>query len=296
MTLNQRRLLPSTSMLSAFEAAARLGSFSNAAKELSLTQGAISRQIRALEKQLGMDLFIRNGQKISLNNAGMKYFEEISSALNIIRLSTLNIMTNSKTGELKLAVLPTFGAKWLIPKLASFIRKNPEITVSFTSHILPFDIIGERLDAAIHYGSDDWPNAKSIFLMRETVMPIYSPLLEEKYDLSAPENFRDIPLLHLSSRRGHWTKWFNRHDIEYDASQGMSFEQFSSVAQAACAGLGVALMPKLFVENELSTGALMSFDAAACESSSSYYLIIPNEKTNYHPVSAFHQWILEYAD
>jgi len=295
MAMNQRRLLPSTSMLSAFESAARLGSFSRAAAELSLTQGAISRQIRALEDQLGLDLFERTPQHVTLTNAGIQYAKEVSTALNIVRTATLNIITNSQGGELRLSILPTFGAKWLIPQLSGFIEKNPDINISFKSHISPFDFNEQHMDAAIHYGQPDWANADCTFLMDETVVPVYAPSLSKKYNITSIEDFKDIPLLHLSTRQSHFTKWFQLNGIEHDASEGLVFEQFSSIAQAATAGLGIALMPKLFVDNELKSGTLKCFDKGECKSSSSYYFVTPKNRSTYSPVNTFRKWIVEIA-
>ncbi len=295
MTMNQRRLLPSTSMLSAFESAARLGSFSRAANELNLTQGAISRQIRALEEQIGLTLFERTPQNVTLTHAGQQYRKEITTALNIIRTATLNIITNAEGGELRLAILPTFGTKWLIPQISSFIEKNPDINISFKSHVAPFDFNNENVDAAIHYGQADWPGAECTFLMEETVYPIFSPALAERYNITCLEDFKKTPLLHLSTRQNHWTKWFSLNGMEQDASHGLIFEQFSAVAQAALAGLGVALMPKLFVENELKNGVLTSFDFGECKSSSAYYLVTPRYRSAYAPVQTFRKWIVESA-
>ncbi len=293
MALNQRRLLPSISMLSAFGAAARLGSFSRAASELNLTQGAISRQIRALEEQLGVELFERTPQHVLLSSAGAQYAKEVTLALNLLRTSTLNLMTHSDRGDLRLAILPTFGAKWLIPKLASFIEQNPDINITFKSHLEQFDFAEEEIDAAIHYGQADWPNAQCTFLMHETVVPVFSPAFEEKYKISTLEDFKDLPLLHLTTRNDHWAKWFKLNAMTCDGAQGIRFEQFSAVAQAACAGLGAALMPKLFVDNELNSGTLKAFDRGACKSSSAYYLVTPQHRGNYRPVVQFREWLIE---
>ncbi|MCP4472295.1 MAG: LysR family transcriptional regulator [Gammaproteobacteria bacterium] len=296
MSLNQRRLLPSTSMLSAFESAARLGSFSRAAIELNLTQGAISRQIRALEEQLGVSLFDRTPQHVMLTDVGTQYAIEVSAALNVIRTATLNAITNTGGGELKIAILPTFGSRWLIPRLASFLEDNPDIDVSFINRFVPFDFNYEQLDAAIHFGQPDWPDADCIFLMNETVVPAFSPAFQQKYSISCHQDFDKVPLLHLSTRQDQWQKWFLSNGIDHEVSHGIIFEQFSFVSQAAVAGLGAALMPKLFVENELKSGALVSFDQGAFQSSSAYYLVIPNRRSTYAPLAAFRKWIAKKAE
>ncbi len=295
LSMNQRRLLPSTSMLSAFESASRLGSFSRAAAELNLTQGAISRQIRALEEQLGIGLFDRKSQHVTLTDVGAQYAKEVSAALNVIRTATLNAITNTGGGELKIAILPTFGTKWLIPRLSGFVESNPDIDVSFINRFVPFDFNFEQLDAAIHYGDADWPDADCIFLMNETVVPAFSPAFQQKYNISCLEDFDNVPLLHLSTRQDHWQKWFLLNGIEHEVSHGIIFEQFSFVSQAAIAGLGVALMPRLFVENELKSGTLVSFDQGAFQSSAAYYLVIPKSRSTYAPLVAFRKWAVQEA-
>ncbi len=122
----QRRLLPSTSMLVALDAAARAGSFTAAARELNLTQGAISRQINALEDQLDVILFERAGKTVLLTEAGKNYAREIGVALQTIRNASLNAMTNPPNGILNLAILPTFGTRWLMPRFPSFFKRAPE--------------------------------------------------------------------------------------------------------------------------------------------------------------------------
>src|SRR5210317_56279 len=174
---HQRRLLPSTSMLLAFEAAARTGSFTEAAAELSLTQGAISRQVRALEAQLGMELFARVGKSVRLTEAGKRYAEEVEKALQTIRRATLNAMTDQRGGTLNLAILPTFGTRWLIPRFPAFLKQHPDITVNFATKLSPFDFKKEDLHAAIHYGQTDWPDTESTFLMHEETVPVCAPQL-----------------------------------------------------------------------------------------------------------------------
>ena len=157
----QRRLFPSTSMLIAFDAAARNESFTAASRELSLTPGAVSRQVSALENQLDAKLFKRVRKTIQLTDTGRQYAQEVHEALQAIRNASLNIMTNPLNGELNLAILPTFGTRWLMPRLPEFLTENPDITLNFVTKLSPFDFHSENLHAAIHYGSADWPGTKN---------------------------------------------------------------------------------------------------------------------------------------
>ena len=212
-----KKLLPSTSMLAAFDAAARTNSFTKAANELALTQGAISRQVNALEKQLTLKLFHRNKQNISLTEAGKVYAKEVNLALSHIRSATLNIMTNPDGGVLNIAILPMFGSRWLMPRLADFLTKNPQITINTISKLSQFDFSHEDVHCAIHFGKADWNQANCTFLMAEESVAVCSPSLLEKIqnrDCSA-ENKHDFisslagqPLLHISTRPDAWQQWF----------------------------------------------------------------------------------------
>jgi LysR family glycine cleavage system transcriptional activator len=289
----QRRLLPSTSMLSAFDAAARTGSFTAASAELQLTQGAISRQVSALENQLEVALFNRTGKTIELTEEGKTYAEEIHRALQAIRNASLTAMTSPMTGILNLAILPTFGTRWLMPRFPSFLAANPDITVNFVTRLSPFDFRSENLHAAIHYGSPDWPDTQSTFLMEEEVFPVCSPTFLADHPSDCPGQLSQLPLLQLASRAGAWERWFESFDIEPPVARGMVFEQLSIIAQAAVAGLGVALLPRFLIQSELERGELVVIVDRALQDSAGYYLVTPTEKSDYAPVVAQRTWLLE---
>ncbi|MCP4326424.1 MAG: LysR family transcriptional regulator [Alteromonadales bacterium] len=297
-----KKLLPSTSMLSAFDAAARTGSFTNAAKELALTQGAISRQINALEQQLTVKLFHRSRQNITLTEVGKAYAKEINSALSHIRSATLNLMTNPDGGILNIAILPMFGSRWLMPRLANFLEKHPQITINTVSKLSQFDFVHEDVHCAIHFGKADWSQANCTFLMAEESVAVCSPSLLKKIpnrDCS-PENKHNFissltgqPLLHISTRPDAWQQWFASQGIETSAQQGMHFEQFSIAANAAVAGLGIALLPKFLIENELQRAELVEVCCTPLKTENAYYLVTPNDKLDYAPVQAFKEWLAQ---
>lgn len=291
----QRRLLPSTSMLMAFDAAARTGSFTAAARELHLTQGAVSRQVNALESQLGVTLFERIKKTVQLTDTGKTYAREIRSALQAIRNASLNAMTNPLNGTLNLAILPTFGTRWLMPRFPQFLKQQPDITVNFVSKLSPFDFQTENLHAAIHYGLPDWPGTDSTFLMSEEVIPVSSPRLLDQYPVKTPLDLAALPLLHIETRSEAWANWFALHEVEAPKEQGMLFEQFSIAAQAAVAGLGAALLPKFLIQSELDRGELVTILNLPLQSNSGYYLVTPVDKTDYAPVAAFRDWLLKAA-
>ncbi len=288
----QRRLLPSISMLMAFDAAARTGSFTNASRELNLTQGAISRQITALEEQLDVALFQRVGKTVQLTDSGKIYAQDIHSALQIIRNASLNAMTNPLNGMLNLAILPTFGTRWLMPKLPQFLAENPNITVNFATKLSPFDFQTENLHAAIHYGQANWPGTQSTFLMGEEVIPVCSPSFRANHQVSNASQIAELPLLHLATRPDAWTRWFEHNLLQAPNEQGMLCEQFSIIAQAAMAGLGVALLPVFLIQSELDNGELVTIQDTAMASESGYHLVTPLEKIDYSPAVAFKEWLL----
>jgi len=284
-------------MLAAFDAAARTGSFTSAAKELALTQGAISRQVNALEQQLAVILFHRNKQNIALTEIGKAYAKDINAALTSIRSATLNLMTNPDGGVLNIAILPMFGSRWLMPRLADFLAKHPQITINTVSKLSEFDFSKEDVHCAIHFGQADWSQANCTFLMAEESVPVCSPKLFNQAHLAQADNvcasLIHLPLLHIATRPDAWQQWFNEHNVisKDKAHQGMHFEQFSIATNAAVAGLGVALLPKFLIKNELKRGELQIICNKPLLTDNGYYLVTPNDKLSYAPVLAFTNWL-----
>lgn len=290
-----RRFLPPMTVLCAFEAAARHQSFTAAATELNLTQSAVSRQIRSLEDLLGADLFIRERQTVRLTVAGESYALEIRSALRRISTATLGFRANPKGGTLNVAILPTFGTRWLAPRLPSFISANPGVTVNLTTRLAPFDFQVDTVDAAIHFGTPEWPGGKLDFLMGETVVPACSPAMLKANKVRKPADLLQLPLLHLVSRPDAWERWFHAMKVPFGEIHGMLVDQFAMAAQTAIAGLGVALLPRFLIESELSSGDLVVAIDKPVESTERYYLAWPPNRENYPPLQAFREWIRNAA-
>ncbi len=290
-----RRFLPPMSALCAFEAAARLQNFTAAAAELNLTQSAVSRQIRLLEDMLGAELFVRERQTVQLNKAGETYAREIRDALRKVSSATLGFRANPGGGTLNLGILPTFGTRWLAPRLPAFFARHPGITVNLSTRPEPFDFGAESVDAAIHFGQAQWPGAELDLLMRETVAPTCSPGLLAQYRFAAPADLLQAPLLHLQSRPDAWERWFDAMGLAVNDVHGMLVDQFALAAQAAISGLGVALLPQFLVQPELQRGDLVLALDAPVQSEHRYYLAWPPSRANYPPLIAFRQWIVETA-
>lgn len=291
MKITPRRLLPSTSALMAFDAVARTGSFTAAAALLDLTQGAISRQIAQLEDQLGAALVQREARGVRLTEKGRAYAVGVSEILSKIRSLSLETMSANEEMRLRLAIPPTFGTRWLMPRMPDFVRQNPAITISFATRIGQFDFHAENIDAAIHVGRPDWPDADSRFLMSETVVAVCTPAFLMAHPIGRAEHLQSLPLLDMASRPGAWHHWFASLGITAHRPEGMMFEQFSNVTQACLAGLGVALMPEFLIEAELGSGRLVRAFDWSVESQSAYYLVRPRHKLDYPPARIFADWL-----
>jgi LysR family transcriptional regulator, glycine cleavage system transcriptional activator len=283
--------------LRVFDAAARHLSFSQAAAELSLTQGAVSRQIRLLEELLNLKLFQRVHNRLTLTEAGAAYMPEVRACLSGLEAATLELLAHQGMGGvLNLAILPTFGTKWLIPRMTSFWRAYPHIMVNFTTRAVAFDFTKERLDAAIHFGDVSWPGVRSYRLMGEEVVPVCAPAFLQDSGLAQIRDLQRHTLLQHTTRPDAWVEWLAAAgEPEINGLKGPRFEHFTMVIQAAIAGIGVAVLPRFLVEDEVAAGRLaIPFDVAV-RSDHAYYLVHPEEKSELPAVRAFRDWLLAEA-
>ena len=286
--------LPTIACLEAFESVARHGSITRAAVELNLTQSAVSRQIRQLESLLDVSLFERVRQRVIITDAGKLYLNDVNRVMCNLKDATSRIMAcGGNTNLLNLAVLPTFATRWLMPRLSDFIQKHPGVTINLATRLVPFDFGMEPFDAGIHYGSPNWPGAVAHHLMDEDVVPVCSPKLETEQRIRKPADLARAVLLHQTTRAGAWTEWFEMAKVKNaHALRGPRFEQFTMIAQAAICDLGVALLPKLLIEDELASGKLVILFDRSIRSASSYYLVVPETKASSMLTAAFTQWII----
>lgn len=285
-----RRFLPSTSSLLAFEAAARLGTATAAAIELSLTQSAISRQLKTLEEQLGVALMKREGRLLRLTPAGQAYALKARDILGQLATASIEARANPSGGTLNLSILPAFGMHWLAPRLSDFANAHPEVTINLSTRLSPFDFRANRFDAAIHFGREDWANARHMKLMSETVVPVCAPDLFAQ-PVTDPNAILDHPLLHLETRPRGWARWLSACGIDKNLPNGMMFDQFSTMAQAAIHGMGIALLPTFVADPYLKNGQLVRASTRTSESIGSYYLVWPDERDNVASLQAFRTWL-----
>jgi LysR family glycine cleavage system transcriptional activator len=286
-----RRFLPPTAMLAAFEAAARTGAFTQAAAELNLTQSAVSRQIRALEERLGADLFVRDRQKVVLTGAGHSYARQIREALRHIGNASMAIKANPTLMTLNLALLPAFGARWLMPRIQTFFAAHPNVTINFSTRIAPFDLHAESFDAAIHFGQPAWSETGSIPLMGETLVPVASGTFADEYSFANPEDLLSAPLLILTTRSDAWERWFLANGVPYDAITGALFDQFDLMACAARAGLGIALLPGFLFAEDIQRGDLVPVLDNVTASEDRYHFVWPQSGCDNPAMILFREWI-----
>jgi DNA-binding transcriptional LysR family regulator len=293
--MNFRRLTPSMSLLLVFEAAARHENYARAAEELSLSQSAISRQIQTLEDQLGVSLFRRDGRSVKLTEVGRRYFAELSGALGRIRGATLQAMSHQTgAGTLQLATLPTFGSKWLLPHLHEFYKAHPGVNVHIHSRIGNIDFRGEAIDAAITVGMGDWRELTAHRLSNEFLVAIASPEAGDgPVSTASPLWAAKQTLLGVTSNQQAWTEWFAHYRLDHRQMRiGPSFELTSHLIQAVRAGIGIGLVPKVLVEDELNRKELVAI-GDAITSQRSYYLVYPSGNETLPSLVAFRDWLLK---
>lgn len=290
-----RRYIPSVSLLAAFEAVCRLGSTSAAARELSLTQGAVSRLVQNLEGQLGVQLFRREGRRLQPTEPALAYARDVRKALELIARASLGLRANPGGGVLNLAILPTFGTRWLAPRLSSFLAENPGVTLNLGTRLRPFDFATETFDAAIHFGTRPWPDAEHLPLFEERIVAACSPEFARAHLMHTEADVQKQALLQLESRPNAWNAWFSHHGLEATAPQGIMFDQFAPMMQAAAHGVGVALLPEFLAEPEIAEGRLVRTPGTSVGGVGTYYLVWPEGGSPSPALVAFRDWIARAA-
>lgn len=288
-----RRKIPSTTGLICFEAAARHESFTKAAQELSLTQGAVCRQIASLEAFLNVDLFQRSRRGVQLTDAGLSYSRRVATQLDAVERDTLSVMGQQGASTLELAVVPTWGTQWLLPRLRDFQALHPDVTINLTNRTRPFLFADTAFDAAIYFGDADWSGTQSWRLMEESPVPVCSPMLLGDQGTLDAQALATLPLLQQSTRPYAWRQWFSSLGINVARDMtGPRLELFSMLAQAAMHDMGVALIPAFLIAEPLAQGRLVIANPHPLISNKAYYLMVPDRKVESTSLVAFRQWLL----
>jgi LysR family glycine cleavage system transcriptional activator len=287
---------PPLNSLRTFEVAARHLSFTRAAEELNVTQAAVSHQIRALEERLGLKLFHRGSGRIRLTAEGQRYLPGIRSAFETINEATERLLSADSRGTLTVTTLPSFAARWLVPRLGSFTARHPEIDVRIAPSVHRVDFTNEDVDLGIRYGTGDYPGLRSTRLMSEDIAPMCSPsLLHGPAALREPGDLARHTLLHEDGNTD-WRNWLMATGVSaVDWTRGPIFLDGSMLIQAAVAGQGVALGRGVLARDELRAGRLVQPFERSLPAEYAYYVVCLEESFGRHKVSAFRDWLLNQA-
>lgn len=298
------RRLPPLNALRAFEAAARHLSFTEAAHELNVTQAAISHQIKALEEHLGTPLFRRMNRALALTDAGERYFPPLRQALDLMDSATRDLVERDAMGPLKVTVLPSFAARWLLPRLTDFRREHPEIDVLISADEHLVDFSRAEADIGIRYGRGEYPGMQTDFLMGDRVFPVCSPqLIDGDPPLREPKDLVHHTLLHDDVRGGEdmpdWAHWLKRSGLEHlgiDPARGPGFNDSAMQVQAAVDGQGVALARSALTLDDMKAGRLVCPFGPEIESRFAYYVVAPPSVRSWRKVRIFRDWLIARAE
>jgi len=291
------QLLPhSLTAIRIFDAAARHLSCSRAGDELCLTQSAVSKQLQSLEEHLGVALFARVHQGLALTDAGRIYWEAVRPALVILADATAKVRSLS-AGDMtiSLGVPATLGQQWLIPRLPAFTARHPEVQVQISPR-LASDSSSNALTAEIRFGRGNWPEVHAQYLLGRDLYLICSPALTRQVNVKSPADILKFRLMEHVQMPNTWERWFNDHGAGgYNPKAVQRYEQFSVMIPAVLAGLGVGIMPRFLVEQELKKRRLKILFKEPLNSESGYYLVYRKDKTVSTALSNFSHWLLEEA-
>ncbi len=288
-----RARLPPLNAVKAFEAAARLGSFTRAADELSVTHGAVSRQIRLLEEWLGTSLFLRTSRNAVPTRAGTDLLAEAGPALDRLATASLRLQTGKALGVLHISALPTFAMRWLIPRLPELQREHPALETRIVTASTPAEQFGMGVDVVVS-GPARQPGWVGTRFLGEAYLPLLSPGLMKESPLRRPADLARHTLLHAATRRQMWLRWLTTAGVpDLKPARHQVFEHFYFAIQAAVEGLGVAMGPLALVSDELREGRLLAPIKEPAIRTRGYFVYTPETNGEAPAISALRQWLLD---
>lgn len=290
------RRLPSLNALRAFEAAARYESFTRAAEELCVTQGAVSHQVKALEAELGVRLFSRTPRRLIITEAGRDYLVTLRDAFDRIAEGTERLQQRQNAGVLTVSTSPNFAAKWLVHRLGRFVEAHPEIDLRVAAQLHHIDFAREDVDIAVRHGNGPWPGLHCTRLAAEALFPVCSPKLSRgRNALRRPADLAGHTLLHLDNRED-WKKWLAAAGVEdIDLSRGPVLNQASMAIDAAAGGQGIALARTGLAAHDLTTGRLLCPFGPALPVAYAYWIVCPEATAKLAKIETFRDWLLAEA-
>ncbi len=290
------RRLPPLNALKAFEAAARHGSFTRAAEELHVTQGAVSHQVKALEATLGLQLFERESRGLAITEAGRAYLGILRDAFDRIAAGTERVLGQHGAGTLTVSASPHLAAKWLVPRLGRFAAAHPALNLRLSAVDRHVDFAREDVDLALRRGDGTWPGLHATRLWSEALFPVCSPaLLRGPRGLRTPDMLRHHVLLHVDDREA-WAAWLGAAEVGCaDLARGPVFDGTGLAVDAAASGQGVALGRTALVAADLLAGRLVCPFGSALPLAAAYWIVCPKPRADLPKIVAFRDWILAEA-
>lgn len=290
------RKLPALSAMKVFEVVGQTRSFTRAAARLNLTQSAVSRQVRNLEEQLGEPLLVRRHHDLELTPAGAALFATLQHAFHSVELAVRGIVEKSARNRLRINVPPTFAKRWLMPRLGRLRDTMPDVEISIGTELQ--DSLAERslLDCAIRFGDGEWPMLNARLLMTERHIAVCAPALLKGDRHVSPIDFSSLTFLHVlaSADRRYmtWQHWLDAAGLtEIDTSGGLEFDLLDLVIEAACNGLGVAVVDRFMVGEYLANGSLVQLSDVEIEGHESYWLVDRAGQADSDAAKGFRQWL-----
>jgi LysR family glycine cleavage system transcriptional activator len=290
------RQLPPLNALKAFEAAARSESFTRAAEELCVTQGAVSHQVKLLEATLGIKLFNRERQRLVITDAGREYLNVVRDALDRIAAGTERIVQRQNAGALTVSTSPDFAAKWLVYRLGRFAEAYPGIDLRVSATMHHIDFAREDFDVAVRHGDGNWGGLDAVRLCTEELFPVCSPkLMSGRNRITKPSDLLKFPLLHLDDWKA-WSKWFDSAGVgDVKLSRGLALNRASMLIDAAVDGQGVALARTTLAAWDLINGRLAKPFDLGLRLSNTYWIVCPKATSSMPKITTFRDWLLAEA-
>ena len=291
-----RRSLPPLNALRSFEAAARHQSFTRAAEELCVTQGAVSHQVKALEAELGLKLFNRERQGLVITEAGHDYLAVVRDAFDRIALGTDRLLQRLHSGVITVSTSPDFAAKWLISRLGRFAETYPQIELKLSATMHHVDFAREDVDLAIRHGAGNWVGLDAVNLRSEELFPVCSPAVpRSRCGIHNPEDVLQFPLLHLNDRKD-WSRWLEAAGASGEGLlHGPILNHASMLIDAAIDGQGIALARTALAAADLINGRLVRLFQTALPLRNTYWIVCPKATSALPKIVAFRDWLLAEA-
>lgn len=285
------RRLPPLNALKTFEAAARSESFTRAAEELSVTQAAVSQQIKALETTLGVKLFIRERQRLAITEAGRDYLAVVRDALDRIAVGTERLVQRQTSGVLTVSASPDFAAKWLVHRLGRFAEAHPDIDLRVSATAHQVDFAREEVDVAVRHGDGHWAGLDAVRLCTEQLFPVCSPkLVSGRNRIARASDLLKFPLLRLDDWKT-WQRWFDAAGVNAPATPGPVLNRASMLIDAAIDGQGIALARTALAAWDLINGRLVRPIDVSLRMSNTYWIVSPDATSAVPKIVTFRDWL-----